>query len=50
MPVGFGVLPGSTSDSTTLPDVYNSVHKIADEGAIEFLMAESTLPQATYDF
>jgi hypothetical protein len=38
MPVGFGVLTGSTSDSTTLPDVYNSVHKIADEGAIEFLM------------
>src|SRR5665648_406528 len=38
MPVGFGVLPGSTSDSTTLPDVFNSVHKIADEGAVEFLM------------
>ena len=38
MPVGFGVLTGSTSDSTTLPDVYNSVHKIADEGAVEFLM------------
>ena len=38
MPVGFGVLPGSTSDATTLPDVYNSVHKIADEGAVEFLM------------
>jgi len=38
MPVGFGVLPGSTSDSTTLPDVYNSVHKIADDGAVEFLM------------
>ncbi|MBE3036018.1 MAG: transposase [Candidatus Atribacteria bacterium] len=38
MPVGFGVHPGSTSDPTTLPDVYNSVHKIADEGAIEFLM------------
>jgi transposase len=38
MPVGFGVLPGSTSDSTTLPDVYNSIHKIADEGAVEFLM------------
>ena len=38
MPVGFGVLPGSTSDPTTLPDVYNSVHKIADEGAVEFLM------------
>ena len=38
MPVGFGVLPGSTSDSTTLPDVYNSVHKIADEGSVEFLM------------
>ena len=38
MPVGFGVLPGSTSDATTLPDVYNSVHKITDEGAVEFLM------------
>ena len=38
MPVGFGVLPGSTSDSTTLPDVYSSVHKIADEGSVEFLM------------
>lgn len=38
MPVGFGVLPGSTSDSTTLPDVYNSVHRIADDGAVEFLM------------
>ena len=23
MPVGFGVLPGSTNDSTTLPDVYS---------------------------
>ena len=38
MPVGFGVHPGSTSDPTTLPEVYSSVHKIADEGAIEFLM------------
>jgi len=38
MPVGFGVLPGSTSDSTTLPDAYNSVHRVADEGAVEFLM------------
>ncbi len=38
MPVGFGVLSGSTSDSTTLPDVYNSVHRIADDGAVEFLM------------
>jgi hypothetical protein len=26
MPVGFGVLPGSTSDSTTLPDVYLQRH------------------------
>ena len=38
MPVGFGVLPGSTSDSTTLKDVYNCVNRIADDGAIEFLM------------
>ncbi|NTW73081.1 MAG: IS1634 family transposase [Eubacteriaceae bacterium] len=38
MPVGFGVLPGNTADSTTLPDVYNSVHRIADDGAVEFLM------------
>jgi len=38
IPVGFGVLPGNTSDSTTLPGVYNTVNKIADEGPVEFLM------------
>lgn len=38
LPVGFGVLAGNTSDSTTLPDIYETVDRIADEGAIEFLM------------
>jgi len=38
IPIGFGVLPGNTSDSTTLPDVYKAVDRIADEGPIEFLM------------
>jgi transposase len=37
MPVSFGVLPGNTSDSKTLPDAYSTIHKIADEGAIEIL-------------
>lgn len=38
LPVGFGVLAGNTSDSRTLPGVYDTVHRIADEGAVEFLM------------
>jgi transposase len=38
MPVGFGVLPGNTSDSTTLPSIYGMVNRIADEGPVEFLM------------
>lgn len=38
MPVGFGVLPGNTSDSTTLPDIYDMVNRIADDGPVEFLM------------
>ena len=38
LPVGFSVLPGNTSDSTTLPDVFHTVNRIADEGPIEFLM------------
>ncbi len=38
MPVGFGVLSGNTSDSSTLPDVYETVNRIADEGDVEFLM------------
>jgi transposase len=38
IPIGFGVLPGNTSDSSTLPDVYKAVDRIADEGPIEFLM------------
>lgn len=38
LPIGFGVLAGNTSDSTTLPDVYETVNKVADDGAVEFLM------------
>ena len=38
LPVGFGVLAGNTSDSKTLPGVYESVHRVADPGAVEFLM------------
>lgn len=38
LPVGFNVLAGNTSDSTTLPGIYETVHRIADEGDIEFLM------------
>lgn len=38
LPVGFDVLAGNTSDSKTLPDVYESVNRIADDGDIEFLM------------
>jgi len=38
IPIGFGVLPGNTSDSTTLPDIYRAVDRIADEGPIELLM------------
>lgn len=38
LPVGFGVLAGNTSDATTLPGVYEAVNRIADEGAVEFLI------------
>ncbi len=38
LPVGFGVLPGNTSDSSTLPDIYGMVNRVADDGAVEFLM------------
>jgi transposase len=38
MPVGFGVLAGNTSDSSTLPDVFKRLNQIADEGAIELLI------------
>lgn len=38
LPVGFGVLAGNTNDSSTLPGIYNTVNRIADEGAVEFLM------------
>ena len=38
MPVAIGVHPGSTSDSTTLPDVYHRIHKLADEGSVELLI------------
>ena len=38
IPVGFNVLAGNTSDSSTLPDMYQTADKIADDGAIEFLM------------
>jgi len=38
LPVGVKVLPGNTNDSTTLPDIYATVDKIADDGPIEFLM------------
>ena len=38
LPVGFGVLAGNTSDSTTLPEVYKTVNGIADDGAVEFIM------------
>ncbi len=38
IPVGFGVLAGNTSDSSTLPGTYETVNRVADEGAVEFLM------------
>ena len=38
VPVGFGVLAGNTNDATTLPAVYETVSRIADEGSVEFLM------------
>jgi len=38
IPAGFGVLPGNTSDSTTLPGIYETVNRIADDGSVEFLM------------
>jgi len=38
IPVGFGVLPGNTSDSSTLPGIYETVNRIADDGSVEFLM------------
>lgn len=38
LPVGFGVLAGNTNDSSTLPGIYNTVNRIADEGEVEFLM------------
>lgn len=38
LPVGFGVLAGNTSDSSTLPGIYGTVNRIADDGAVEFLM------------
>ena len=38
LPVGVKVLPGNTNDSTTLPEIYATVDKIADDGPIEFLM------------
>lgn len=41
LPVGFAVLAGNTSDSTTLPSVYETVNRIADDGAVEFLMDRS---------
>lgn len=38
IPVGFGVHAGNTSDASTLPHVYETVNRIADPGAVEFLM------------
>lgn len=38
LPVGFGVLAGNTSDSSTLPGIYETVNRIADDGSVEFLM------------
>jgi len=38
IPVGFGVLPGNTSDSQTLQGVYKTVNQVADPGPVEFLM------------
>jgi len=38
IPVGFGVLPGNTSDSKTLQGIYKTVNRVADPGPVEFLM------------
>lgn len=38
MPVGFSVLPGNTSDSSTLPGAYSTINRIADDGAVEIIM------------
>lgn len=38
LPVGFSVLAGNTSDATTLPGAYETISRIADDGAVEFLI------------
>jgi transposase len=38
LPVGFNILAGNTSDSSTLPDAYHTINTIADEGSIELIM------------
>jgi len=37
LPIGFNTLAGNTSDCSTLPDVYEKINKVADEGAVELL-------------
>ena len=50
LPVGLAVLAGNTSDSTTLPSVYDTVNRISDEGDIEFLMDRIYLPTSNILF
>ncbi len=38
IPVDFDVLPGGTSDSSTLESIFHRIHRIADPGCIEFIM------------
>ena len=38
LPVGAGVLAGNTNDASTLPGIYEAVNRIADDGAVKFLM------------
>ncbi len=38
IPVGFGVHAGNTSDASTLPHAFETANRIADDGAIDFMM------------
>ncbi len=38
LPVGFAVLAGNTNDAKTLPEAFENIHRIADEGPVELIM------------
>lgn len=37
LPVGFAVLAGNTNDAKTLPEAFETIHRIADEGPVELI-------------